>query len=217
MICDNSIAGLGGSIVNECDSGEGENCPITSCTAWGTKEVEGSVGTCDSTDLGNLNPTCGIEGKVVCENELGEDEEETIVVPGFVGTTSRTIVCDKKGKCTNTIRLRARNAADFCPEGTEFETFTGAEFKAQSCFCPGGEDNEGVCCATSDRNSNGTCAAPYGTGSSAGAPTCVISLCQVDLTNYDPDDNFRLPYACSDAEACGGVTGTPCPTPADED
>ena len=212
MICDNSIAGLGGNIVNECDSGEGENCPITSCTAWGTKPVEGSVGDCN-TDIANLNETCGIEGKVVCEDELGNDEEEVIVLPGFVGTTSRTLVCDKKGKCTNTLRLRPKGAADLCPEGTEFETFTGAEFKAQSCFCPGGEDTNGVCCKSSARNSNGTCSEPYGTGSSAGTPTCVISLCQVDLTNYDPDDNFRLPYDCSNADACGGVTGDPCPEP----
>ena len=212
MICDNSIAGLGGNIVNECDSGEGENCPITSCTAFGTKSVEGTVGTCDSTDLDNLNETCGIEGKVVCESEVGP-EEINIVLPGFVGTTSRTLVCDKKGKCTNTLKLRPKNTGSLCPEGTEFETFTGAEFKAQSCFCPGGEDTEGVCCATGSRNSNGTCSTPYGTGSSIGTPTCVISLCQVDLTNYDPDDNFRLPYDCSNATDCGGVTGNPCPEP----
>ncbi|HJS59150.1 MAG TPA: hypothetical protein VKA01_13695, partial [Vicinamibacteria bacterium] len=133
MICDNSIAGLGGNIVNECDSGEGENCPITSCTAWGTKDVEGSVGTCDSTNLDNLNETCGIDGLVVCESELG-DEEELIVLPGFVNTTSRTVICDKKGKCTNTLRLRPKGAASLCSEGTEFETFTASEFKAQSCF-----------------------------------------------------------------------------------
>ena len=212
MICDNSIAGLGGNISKECESGDGDNCPITSCTAWGTKSVEGSVGTCDSTDLDTLNPTCGIEGKVVCETETG-NEEEVVVVPGFVGAQTRRVVCDKKGKCTNTLRLRAKDAASFCAEGSEFETFTAAEFKAQSCFCPGGEDTNGACCATSARNSNGTCSAQYGTGSSIGTPTCVISLCQVDLTNYDPDDNFRLPYDCSNAGACGGITGDPCPEP----
>ena len=217
MICDNSIAGLGGNVVKECEPGEDGNCPITSCTAWGTKPVEGSVGTCDSTNLDNLNETCGIEGKLVCELGIdstgGDDSDEVIILPGFVNTTSRTLICDKKGKCTNTLRLRPKGAAALCPEGTEFETFTAAEFKAQSCFCPGGDDTNDTCCATSARNSNGTCSVPYGTGSSIGTPTCVISLCQVDLTNYDPDDNFRLPYDCSNADACGGVTGDPCPEP----
>jgi len=218
-ICENTIKGLGGNIVNGCTPGE--DCPLTSCTAFGTVDMPdgSSEGTCDS-DLQNLNPTCGIRGKLVCiENEHGETEFE--LISGTQSASSDQLTCDKKGKCTNVLKLVPSDAPTICPDEdlAFFVTFVARKFKAKSCFCPGGLDDFGTCCATADRVPGGeggesaVCAKPYGTGETVGTSTCMVSLCSVDLDPYDPVTNFTLPYDCHPDKTldCGGVTGKPCP------
>lgn len=223
-ICDNVIYGLGGNVVKECV--EGENCPVTSCSAFGTQPIAGSSGTCD-TNLNTLNATCGIPGKLACSDadtdcpsggECDEGEgpddngDEFIVLDEALDFTSDTLICDKKGKCTNTLRLLPEDTADLCPGDTEFVTFTASEFKARSCFCPGGFAGE-TCCADSSRTDGG-CSKKYAEGlATEGTPTCMVALCTVDLSDFDPEVNFNLPYDChpSGALECGGVTGTVCP------
>ena len=214
-ICDNTINGLGGNIMNGCTPGV--DCPLTSCTAFGTVDMpEGSEGDCN-TDLTNLNPTCGIKGKLVCVEHEG-NETEFELISGIQGTSSDQLTCDKKGKCTNSLKLLPSDTPTLCPDEdpAEFVTFVAKKFKAKSCFCPGGLDDDGQCCATTSRVSGGegaTCSALYGTGSSIGTPTCMVALCEVDLSTYDPVTNFNLPYDChpNTAMTCGGVTGTLCP------
>jgi hypothetical protein len=217
-VCDNVIYGLGGNIVNGCTPGV--NCPLTSCSAFGTVDMpdESSVGDCNS-DLTNLNPTCGIRGLLVCVEHEGE-ETEFELIKAVQSASSDNLICDKKGKCTNSLKLLPSDAPTICPDEdpAEFVTFVAKRFKAKSCFCPGGLDSSGTCCATSDRVSGGessVCAKPYGTGSTTGTPTCMVSLCEIeDLSSkYDPVTNFNIPYEChpDDTLECGGVTGTPCP------
>lgn len=215
-ICDNVIYGLGGNIVNGCTPGV--DCPLTSCAAFGTVDLPdgSSVGDCNS-DLTNLNPTCGIKGKLVCVEHEG-NEVEYELISGIQGTSSDQLTCDKKGKCTNSLKLLPSDAPTLCPDEdpAEFVTFVARKFKAKSCLCPGGLDGSGTCCATADRVSAGegtVCAKPYGNGSTTGTPTCMVSLCTVDLDPYDPVTNFNLPYDChpDGTLECGGVTGNPCP------
>jgi len=220
-VCDNVIYGLGGNIVKGCTPGV--DCPLTSCTAFGTVDMPdgSSVGDCDS-DLTNLNATCGIKGKLVCVEHEG-NEVEFDLISGIQGTSSDQLTCDKKGKCTNSLKLLPSDAPTLCPDEdpAEFVTFVAKKFKARSCLCPGGLDDNGVCCANSSRDLVGgiegeptkVCSTKYGTGNSIGTPTCMVSLCSVDLGPYDPVTNFNLPYDCHPDQTleCGGVTGTPCP------
>src|SRR5262245_5940647 len=211
-ICDNTISGLNGSVVSGCTTGE--TCPLTSCAAFGTTAVDGSAGACD-TSLDNLNESCGIKGIGVCFNPATKfnPQGQPFVLEGVEGTTSDTLTCDKKGKCANSLKLEPDDTSTICLNNWQFVTFTASEFKAKACFCPGGLDVGGRCCADSSRDSHGTCSTEYGTGGSIGTPICMIALCTVDLSGFDPQTNFNLPYDCHPAAAqtCGGVTGTPCP------
>jgi len=215
QICVNTIFGLSGNIVKDCTPGE--TCPVTECSAYGTAEAEGTVGSCDES-LDNLNPTCGIEGVAVCTNPNNHFNVQgtPYTLSGIEQTIGDVKTCDKKGKCTNQLKLEPTNTSEICINPNwHFLTFTASKFKGKTCFCPGGYDNTTdpgpQCCADSSRKTDGTCVTKYGTGDSIGTPTCLKSFCSVDLSTYDPFTNFDLPYDCQTAETCGGVSGTLCP------
>jgi hypothetical protein len=217
-ICNNTITGLGGNIVDGCDPSAGLPCPETQCSAFGTVSTRDSQGSCD-TSLDNLNETCGIEGLAVCSNPADNFNAQghPFTLGGFENGISSVEACDKKGKCKNSVTLEPseEQKENICvnPNWT-FVTFTASTFKAKSCFCPGGFDSAGVCCATTSRVGD-TCGSNnvYASGlTTAGTPSCTLALCTVDLTNYSPNNN-SLAYDChlSSAKTCGGVSGTPCP------
>jgi hypothetical protein len=217
-ICVNTIFGLGGSIMNDCIPGE--TCPVTSCEAFGTVDTDTSTGTCDTSldEPFSLNPTCGIMGMAYCQNHGGNSklknpkiEGQPFVVEGVEGTDIplTAVDCDKQGKCTTQGKLEADLSAVICQNHNWTPlTFTASEFKGRSCFCPGGYDSTGTCCEDNSRTGLGTCTAVYGDGT----PTCLVQLCTIDLSNYNPLTSFDLAYECGEAVACGGVTGAPCPT-----
>ena len=211
-ICVNTISGLSGSISKECTTGE--NCPVTECTAYGTVDPDTGQSSPDCTsDLGSLNPACGLAGLAVCTNPNNHFNWNgtPYTLAGSIGSASDYLVCDKKGKCTTLLKLEPQFSSEICINPNwHFLTFTASEFKGQSCFCPGGYDGDGDCCETSERTS-GQCSAEYGTGASAGTPTCILQLCTVDLSRYNPFTNFDLAYSCNETRECGGVTGTLCP------
>ncbi len=213
-ICTNTIAALGGNVVNGCATTG--TCPVTSCTAYGTVSTSTSVGTCD-TSLTDLNSTCGIQGIAYCSNPANHFnfQGNAFTLSGSLGASGNVTTCDKTGKCTNQLKLEPTDTSNICvnPNWT-FLTFTASTFKAHPCLCPGGYDVTNVCCATDSRNSDGTCSSVYGTGASVGTPVCMTALCTVDLTNYNPFTNFSLGYNCNPSTAitCGGNTGILCPT-----
>jgi hypothetical protein len=215
-ICTNTIAGLGGNIVNGCaDTG---TCPVTECAAFGTVPTDTSVGTCD-TSLTNLNSTCGIQGMAFCSNPANHFnfQGNSFTLTGAETATGNVTTCDKRGKCTNQLKLEANLGSDACVNPNwNFLTYTAELFKAHTCLCPGGYDANQVCCATASRDSYQTCGSTniYGTGASAGTPTCMTALCSVDLSTYNPFTNFSLGYDChpNTALTCGGITGNLCPT-----
>lgn len=217
-ICTNTITALGGNVVNGCESTG--TCPVTECAAFGTVSTDTSTGACD-TSLDALNETCGIKGIAVCTNPADHFNVNgtPFTLPGVQEAIGNVTTCDKKGKCTNELKLEPSLTSDVCINPNwNFVTFTASEFKAHTCLCPGGFDDEDPrqCCATSDRTVVGgvsTCSKLYGTGDSIGTPTCMTAFCSVDLSTYNPFTNFSLPYDChpNTALTCGGITGTTCP------
>jgi len=223
-ICVNTIFGLGGVYFPEgCTPGAvvpDPGCPVTSCEVFGTVSTETSTGTCDNYDLFNLNPTCGISGTAYCENHGGNSlkknpkiQGQPFVVDGVLGIDISVALanCDKQGKCTTQGQLEPALSTIVCqnPNWSPL-TFTASEFKGKSCFCPGGYDDFGTCCADKDRT-DGSCSTDYAAGTdNVGKPTCLIQLCTVD-PSYNPITNFDLAYDCSLVEFCGGFQTKKCP------
>jgi hypothetical protein len=216
-ICTNTIAALGGNVVKGCaDSG---TCPVTECSAYGTVSTDLSTGTCD-TSLTDLNSTCGIKGLAICTNPADHFNYQgnSFTLSGSESATGNVTTCDKKGKCTNQLKLEPSDTSNICVNPNwHFQTFTASEFKAHACLCPGGYADNGQCCATSSRIGpvgSTTCGDGGTNVYGDGTPVCMTALCTVDLSEYNPFTNFSLGYDChpSTAVTCGGLTGNPCPT-----
>lgn len=225
-ICVNTIFGLGGNVFGDCNPDDPTTiCPVTSCDAFGTVTPEGSTEECDNTNLLNLNPNCGITGIAYCQNHGGNSklrnpkiQGQPFVVSGVEGTDIpvASVDCDKQGKCTTQGKLEADLSAIICqnPNWTPL-TFTASEFKGRTCFCPGGYDDFDACCEDSERTGPDgakVCSNIYAAeGSNPGKPTCILSLCTLDLSTYNPITNFDLAYDCSEVEFCGGFQTLECP------
>ncbi len=219
-ICSNVINGLGGNIVNDCIPGE--TCPTTECSAFGTVPTDTSAGTCNES-LDILNETCGIAGVAVCSNPNGHFNAQgtPYTLSGAEHAIGDVQTCDKKGKCTNSLTLEPSDTSNICINPNwNFVTFTAGTFKAKSCLCPGGYDNETPkkCCATASRTTDGKCSDDDSNVYAADSPltrgtsTCVTAFCTVDLTNYTPNSP-SLAYDCQPVTTptCGGITNIPCP------
>jgi hypothetical protein len=211
QICDNLITGLGGNVLKDCS---GDTCPTTECAAYGTMDIGVSGSTCNQDPL-VLDPNCGMKGLLVCTNpnEKFNAQGTPYTLGGYEQTISNSLICDKNGKCTNSLTLDASLSSELCVNHNwHFKTFTASEFKAKACFCPGGFDSRGKCCETSERVGTGpdaVCSADYGDGT----PICFLQLCTVDLATYDYFTNRFLPYTCENTTTCGGTSPEPCPEP----
>lgn len=187
-ICDNTIFGLGGNIIKDCIPGE--TCPVVTCSAFGTVEV----GTGDGCDATVLDPDCGIAGIARCVNPQGKTSNgQPFTLEAALTTFGDVTACTKAGKCTKSLELDASDAAEnpCINPNWKFESFTASTFNAQACFCPGGFDTSGQCCADSKRMGEGSafCVVPV-------TETCIEQRCTVDLSNYQPGDHIL--YTCTD-------------------
>jgi hypothetical protein len=196
MICDNSIAGsLAGNIANECDSRV--SCPITSCTAW-DKGVEKAARATAPTRQPERDLRHRGRSR---ESEVGP--EEMTCLPGFVGTTSRPWSA-QEGEAPTPSGC-GQNTGSLCPGNGSRRSRARAH--TQSCFCPGG-GLPAACAPRAIAIERDLLHAVRDRQLDRDADVRDL-LCQVDLTNYDPDDN-QAPVRLFNADACGGVTGL-CP------
>lgn len=180
-ICDASVTGLGN--INDCVPGE--NCPVVTCSVFGTVDL--GDGLCDPN---TLDPDCGIAGVSFCNNPAGHFNPQG---NPFTLSTSLTgaadiETCPKSGRCRQLVEVEPENCPECCLNNWEFITFTASEFNGQVCVCPGGFSTEGICCDDIQRNVDGSCVIE-------GVEVCLEQRCTADLTGYKPGDS--LPYTCT--------------------
>ncbi|HEX3034286.1 MAG TPA: hypothetical protein VHT73_04015, partial [Thermodesulfobacteriota bacterium] len=183
-ICDVLATGLGN--INGCVPGE--NCPVVTCSVYGTVDL--GDGLCDPNAL---DPDCGIEGVAFCRNPLLSPLFNLIgtllTLPTFLTGAADIETCHENGTCSQSIELEPENCPGCCINlNWEFITFTASEFNGQICVCPGGFSTEGTCCDDIQRNPDGSCV-------TEGVEVCLDQRCTADLTGYEPGQNIY--YECT--------------------
>jgi hypothetical protein len=225
----NTMTGVGGNIFGNCDPTQpGTVCPTTTNQAFGTIDpaTEGYDDLCN-TELTNLSEDCALTGIAYCQNQGGNSKVKNprvqgspFLIPGVLGLDIplNPQDCDKQGKCTTHGKLEAVSSIVCQNDNWIPLTFTASEFKAKSCFCPGGFADDGRCCSTTSRvgtSPKTECGVDnlWGSGYTLGKATCMLALCTVDLKTYDPFTNNSLAYDCQSkgVQFCGGDSGTCCP------
>lgn len=187
-ICDATVTGLG----NIKDCVPGENCPVVTCSVFGTIDL--GDGLCNAN---TLDPDCGITGIAFCLNPAGNSsgaQGNPFTLETVLTATADIEKCDKNGRCRRSIEINPENCTDCCVNPNwHLITFTASEFNGEICVCPGGFSsptslNPDQCCADIQRNADGSCVTP-------GVEVCLEQRCTADLTGYKPGQN--IPYACT--------------------
>ena len=179
-ICSDSVIGLGN--IKNCT--EGVNCPVVTCSAFGTVPLVVSADCTNNFDPDNTK--CGIQGIAFCINHGGNASRaqgNPFNLDAVLSATSNITTCDKNGRCRTSIELEPDiPSAEICQNPNwDFVTFTASEFNAEAKVCPGGYDASGQCCATTSRDG-----ASCGTGNTA-IETTVQEFCFLeDLTGIKP-------------------------------
>ena len=182
-ICDTEVTGLGN--IKDCISGV--NCPVVTCSVFGTADT--GDGLCDP-DV--LDPDCGVEGIAFCVNPAGNAKKaqgNPFILQAVLSNSSNIQKCDKNGKCRKSIEIEPENCTDCCINPKwELLTFTASKFNGEVCVCPGGYSTEGACCEDDQRKIDGSCA-------STTEEVCVVQQCSADLTGYKPGMS-SIDYDC---------------------
>jgi len=184
---DLTLFGISGQITGK-DCAQDGTCLGLKCSVFGTVDNDG--GGCNPAIL---DPQCDVEGTAICINHGGnsstaEGQPFTLETSlSETGTFARS--CTKSGRCQQSLEVDAALSNEICQNRNwEVLTFVPTEFNGGCCTCDNGYDVNGVCCATTGRNLDDSCAIP------GGAESCNEMRCE--LAAPYQHNGINPPYNC---------------------